>query len=56
MARLVIDEEELRNAHTKLRYSLRDPLTETVDEPARAASSYKSLRLTIARVERSCFV
>ncbi len=46
MARLVIDEEELRNAHIDLRYAL----PETVDQPARANRSDKSLRLAIARV------
>jgi hypothetical protein len=43
---VVIDEEELRNAPI----DLRDALTETVDEPARADRSDKRLRLTIARV------
>jgi hypothetical protein len=48
MARLVIDEEELRNAPVHLP----DALTETVDEPARADRANKSLRLSIARVTR----
>jgi hypothetical protein len=46
MARLVIDEEEFRNAHINLRHAL----TETVDQPARADRSDESFRLTIARV------
>jgi hypothetical protein len=46
MARLVIDEEERRNAPIHLR----DALTETVDEPARADRADKRLLLTIARV------
>ena len=44
--RLVIDEEELRNAHV----DLRDALPEAVDQPARADRSDVGLRLTIARV------
>jgi hypothetical protein len=46
MARLVVDEVELGNAPIDLRYAL----AESVDEPARADRSDKSLRLTIARV------
>src|SRR5580704_7480226 len=46
MARLVIDEEELWNAHIDLPYAL----PETVDQPARADRSDESFRLTIARV------
>jgi hypothetical protein len=46
MARLVIDEEELRRTRRILRYAL----PQAVDQPARADRSDKSLRLTIARV------